>query len=174
MRISFFTHDIPRPSLCLIRLSAPSSLWPHCSTGRSGLEYWFTWGKSMCSKAVLFVCPAILSSPPVPALPLSLSRQVLFLTQILERNLPSCHEQIYLLNSQDKRGKQEAIWSKELIHKNRIWNIHKIPHHNGCIVVTADPFTVHVFSHLNTSLSCTELHLGKDFFYSLKPHSLTL
>lgn len=39
MRVFSFTHDIPQPSLCLICLSAAASLWPHCSTGSSGLAY---------------------------------------------------------------------------------------------------------------------------------------
>lgn len=114
MRICFFfTHDIPQPSLCLLCLSARSSLWPRCSTGGSRLEYWFTWGKSMCSKGVLFVCPVILPSPPVPlhpVLPLT-GRRFLFLTQILERSLPSCREQIFPLIEQ----RSEVRWRKNRI-----------------------------------------------------------
>lgn len=163
MRISFFTHDIPQPSLCLICLSAPSSLWPHCSTGRSGLEYWFTWGKSMCPKAV-FCLSALLSSRPsaslrslcVPLRPSAPSLSVggfLFLTQILERSLPTCREQIYLLYSQDMWGNRVLSEGKtERIHK---WRIRKTQHHSGCSFVSLDLFAVYAFLHLNSSLFCT-------------------
>lgn len=58
---------VPQPSHCPICLSALASLWPHCSTGRSGLAYWFTWGKSMCSKAGFVCLPLLSSHPPRPS-----------------------------------------------------------------------------------------------------------
>lgn len=78
--------DIPQPSLCLIHLSAPSSLWPHCSTGR------WAWilihvGESPC--VFKRFCLSALLSPSLCRL--SLPQWVLFLTQILKRNLAMIH-----------------------------------------------------------------------------------
>lgn len=118
-------------------------------------------GESPCVLKQFFVClpcyPLVPHVPPRPsALSLSLSvGGFLFLTQILERSLPTCREQIYLLYSQDMWGNRVLSEGKtELIHECRI---RKTQHHNGCSFVSLNLFAVYVFLHLNSSLFCTNL-----------------
>lgn len=99
--------DIPQPSLRLIHLSAPSSLWPHCSTGR------WAWilihvGESPC--VFKRFCLSALLSPSLCRLSLSLSG-FCFWPRYLKEILPWY---MHLLHSRDKRGKQWVIWGKDL------------------------------------------------------------
>lgn len=119
MRVSL---TIPQPSLRLIRLSAPSPLWPHCSTGRSGPEYWFTWGKVHVFLSA-FVCLPCDPHPSAASLPLSLSG-FLFLTQILKRNLAACRDTCISYTaetSEENSGLSEVKTRFFYIQKPTLW-----------------------------------------------------